>query len=257
MHPKETYEPLLSDDGDIQSPVNVASERKHRRVRFRDLLLVIETVLLFAGFILWLRNTRPARIMKETCQLLYSPAQDAIQYEVKQFRNGIWDATIYEGEPSEELDQAWNDLYNDFGISQIPKWQADLLPNPSAPFDENPDYYIVQLSMFHQMHCLNTIRKALRPDYYTDPVTGLLDGFSPRGLRAHMKHCVDNLRQAIMCAGDISPIVWHWSDEDQGNIVNLDVPHSCRSYDSLAAWAKAHQSQYHFNQTMRKTKAQI
>ncbi|KAJ3552824.1 hypothetical protein NM688_g3948 [Phlebia brevispora] len=258
MHPKETYEPLLSRDGEsvnLELTSGGVSVRERRQIRRRDLLLVVETVLLFVVSVLWLRSTRSISIAKEACQVLYSPAQEAIVYEVKQFGNGIWDTTIYEDEPSEEVDQAWNDLYNDFGISQIPEWQADRLPNPSAPFPENPEYYIVQLSAFHQMHCLNNIRKALWSEHYVDPVTGELDGLNSHQLRAHLNHCLDTLRQGIMCAGDVSPIVWHWSDEDQGDIINLDIAHSCRSYDSLVTWAKEHKSQYHFNQTVhRKTK---
>ncbi|KAJ3552560.1 hypothetical protein NM688_g4090 [Phlebia brevispora] len=228
------------------------TRRADHYTRVRDWLLAIETILLITGSVLWLQSARSHVPAKHTCQLLYSPAEEVVEYEVKQWQAGIWEPTIYEGKPSDKLDRVWSDLYNDFGVSQIPQWQADLLPNPTAPFDENPEYCVMQLTVFHQLHCLNTIRKALRPEHYVNPVTGDLDGIKKNDLRPHIDHCVDSLRQGIMCAADISPIVWHWSDADQGNIINLDIVHSCRNYDSVVTWAKEHRAQYHFNQTGHK-----
>jgi hypothetical protein len=73
--------------------------------------------------------------------------------------------------PSPELDQNWSDLYN-FGISQIPKSQAALLPNKTHPIPGDEGNYvrfnsedsqqvvkggclqIVELDVFHNLHCL-------------------------------------------------------------------------------------------------------
>jgi hypothetical protein len=52
------------------------------------------------------------------------------------------------------------------GISQISKESASKLPNATAPLGANIDQHIVALDVFHQLHCLNMIRKSLHPDYY-------------------------------------------------------------------------------------------
>lgn len=80
--------------------------------------------------------------------------------------------TIYQGDPSDEVDQAWNSLYNgmhylqilkvywlidqlpEFGLSKIPKEQARLLPNKTLPIPGDEGYYAVGLAVFHQLHCL-------------------------------------------------------------------------------------------------------
>lgn len=49
----------------------------------------------------------------------------------------------------------------------------------------------------------NVVRRALRPDIYIDPVTGSLGVISKETLPDHLGHCIDGLRQALMCAGDI------------------------------------------------------
>jgi hypothetical protein len=37
---------------------------------------------------------------------------------------------------------------------KIPKSEAALLPNKTYPIKNEPGYYIIQLDVFHQLHCL-------------------------------------------------------------------------------------------------------
>ena len=45
------------------------------------------------------------------------------------------------------------------------------------------------------------------------------------------------IRQAIMCAGDITPYTWKWNEEHQilQNVVS--TPHTCRNFDKIREWA--------------------
>lgn len=65
--------------------------------------------------------------------------------------------------------------------------------------------------MFHQLHCLDYVRKALYPEYYVqDDVDRLYwmhigkfhfpSCYLP--LLTRLEHCVDYLRQALMCFAD-------------------------------------------------------
>ncbi|KAH8717360.1 Cyclochlorotine biosynthesis protein O [Beauveria bassiana] len=67
--------------------------------------------------------------------------------------------------------------------------------------------YMASLGLFHQIHCLNMLRKFIYLDYYKEKTP---DWFSQPYLRAHADHCVDMIREAIMCHGDTSLIVYHW-----------------------------------------------
>ena len=40
-------------------------------------------------------------------------------------------------------------------------------------------------------------------DYYQDPVTGMIQGIEPQDFPKHNGHCLDMLRQGIMCAADV------------------------------------------------------
>ncbi|THG94911.1 hypothetical protein EW026_g6644 [Hermanssonia centrifuga] len=175
---------------------------------------------------------------------LYSPAQEAVTYKLTQFILGPLDGppkTLFGADPSSEVDEAWVNLYNEFGISQIPEAQAKLLVNKMLPIPGDPGNYVVALSVFHELHCLNVIRKALHPDDYVDPVTGDIGNIVKADLPYHLNHCIDTIRQALMCAVDITPHVWHWDEERQKALPAFDdVAHVCRDYDKIVDWAKAH-----------------
>ncbi|EFQ91546.1 hypothetical protein PTT_11592 [Pyrenophora teres f. teres 0-1] len=100
---------------------------------------------------------------------------------------------------------AWSALMpNDGGILSVADPSKYQLP-ASYKDRNNSNAEVYSMSMFHQLHCLNSIRMQL----------GMLEGFinntaadvHQRNVFApesHVNHCFDYLRQAIMCAGDLS-----------------------------------------------------
>lgn len=40
-------------------------------------------------------------------------------------------------------------------------------------------------------------------DHYADPVTGDLGNIPKDNINAHLGHCMDSIRQGLMCASDI------------------------------------------------------
>ncbi|KAK7943557.1 uncharacterized protein PG986_012670 [Apiospora aurea] len=192
--------------------------------------------LISFGFILVLGFTRN----RDPTQILYSPAREAVYYEVKKFHRGFGlDKTIYQGDPSPEVDAEWEALYDSVGIIRLDKSQAERLPNKTYPYvGEDDGYYIGELAVFHQLHCLNAIRISLSQDYYRtvldsshfDPAEGSYG-------RDHISHCLDALREAIMCASDISVITWKWNHKAQRALGHGDIVHTCRNFESIHDWS--------------------
>ena len=55
-----------------------------------------------------------------------------------------------------------------------------------------------------------------------------------------LEHCIEILRQGVMCRGDTTLITFHW-----GHTVKLPQPdftleHECVNWDSLIGWAGKH-----------------
>ena len=53
----------------------------------------------------------------------------------------------------------------------------------------------------------------------------------------HMGHCIDQIRQSLMCSSDITPLVFKWVEEKQEVKESAAVVHSCRNFDLIREWA--------------------
>ena len=104
----------------------------------------------------------------------------------------------------------------------------------TLPIPGEEDAYITGLEVYHQLHCLDLLRKQLYPDRY-----GADRGMTPEGKREywiHLEHCVDNLRQTIMCYSDISTIPWKFHERVGAEFPDAHTTHVCRDFDRLTEW---------------------
>ncbi|KAK1951989.1 hypothetical protein LY78DRAFT_731607 [Colletotrichum sublineola] len=85
----------------------------------------------------------------------------------------------------------------------------------------------------HALHCVNKVRMALDPDYYTFTE-------SPETRRAHIDHCIDYLRQSAECHGDVTPITFKWQESVGRVVVAWKTTHTCRNFDRIHDWALDH-----------------
>lgn len=64
-------------------------------------------------------------------------------------------------------------------------------------------------------------------------------------VQIHATHCLDMLRQVLMCNPDVGVLgqVW-WQPEGEPNpmaFVDFNTKHRCRDYEGIREWAKEHQ----------------
>ncbi|KAG7444782.1 uncharacterized protein BT62DRAFT_951836 [Guyanagaster necrorhizus] len=219
------YVPLVSPDDDPYSTRKIRGIRSKWREKIHiGIILLQACVLVFLLFInLRGANCQPIYVDRP---LLYSPAQEALENEVKVFTVGREEKTIYQGFDN-EADRAWGDLYN-HTLLKISRNEAALLPNKTYPIYGEGGYYLAGLDVFHQLHCLHVVRHALYSDQFDDPHA------DPE----HVSHCIDAIRQSLMCNADISVNVWQWSQELSAVVGYSSQAHSCRNFDKLRDWAR-------------------
>ncbi|KAJ9602034.1 hypothetical protein H2200_013394 [Cladophialophora chaetospira] len=102
------------------------------------------------------------------------PANTAVEYVEKQFDGTFYSkGNEYTGFPTDETDALWEDLF-DFGISVIGPEEAAKLAIPTLPIP-GTERYLIELDVFHQLHCLNRIRKVFYPERYGNFLHAMMD----------------------------------------------------------------------------------
>lgn len=116
---------------------------------------------------------------------------------------------------------------------RVRKEDLDKANLSSVPLSDEEGGYLASLDVFHSLHCVNKVRKSYYSDYYHDP--------NPiEDQQDHFDHCVDLLRQVIMCHGDISLHTYQWKDDYRWPWPTMQTEHQCRNWDKLMEWSKEH-----------------
>jgi hypothetical protein len=72
--------------------------------------------------------------------------------------------------------------------------------------------------------------------FWNDPTT------SPETVDAlnmkHLDHCIESIRQSLMCSGDITPLPFQWWSRYGELSPVAAVTHTCRDFEALRDWAK-------------------
>ncbi|KAK3356665.1 hypothetical protein B0T25DRAFT_453277, partial [Lasiosphaeria hispida] len=97
------------------------------------------------------------------------------------------------------------------------------------------------VSVFHQIHCLNMIRRSLSASVANPTEFHYL---IPQ-LYRHWDHCFDYVRQALMCAADVTLENLETRADGKTLLASVDgwgTTHMCRDYQGVVEWAAAHRA---------------
>ncbi|KAK1994570.1 hypothetical protein LX36DRAFT_693070 [Colletotrichum falcatum] len=133
------------------------------------------------------------------------------------------------GEPTPYLDAAWDGL-EEFWTVLLEGDEADNVRDQTLLQN---GYWVTGLDVFHQLHCLDSLRRASYPEAYKH-------GGSSHTWHLHLDHCIDYLRQAIMCHGDTSPMHFKWYSSAQRYGPDFASTRFCRrKFDDIVEWSRA------------------
>ncbi|MCJ1421464.1 hypothetical protein MMC32_007828 [Xylographa parallela] len=136
----------------------------------------------------------------------------------------------YSGRPNARTERAWEEMLG-VGIISITAEEYDRFRGLTAPDRRNDGRYVVVLDMFHQLHCV----KVLRDQVFTPRIR------AANGLAAewevHMDHCVEFLRQTIMCQASNTPASLYWNTDIKSYAAQHGMRRMCSDFDSIWNWA--------------------
>ncbi|KAK2742539.1 hypothetical protein FQN55_007825 [Onygenales sp. PD_40] len=250
---EDDEEGLLCDG---ESKMTGRTERPSWRISAKALtsLNIFLTIVLIAAWAVSAASKQQCMPQGQGLEPPYSPLleDDVVRYVNKVFKP----EKIFQSETTPEVEAAWlKTLGSTDGVIQLPRSKASRLKESIESFVEK-DQFIYGVGMFHQLHCLNRIRKSFYADkFYPNETKGDID--------FHKNHCLDLLRQSILCAGDVSMVYW-WNrsytylddsghkqysqkflamdarEKARGAFAFWDVPAQCRDSEAIYEWTERH-----------------
>lgn len=177
---------------------------------------------------------------------LFTPSEHSI---ARQMPNSAADATWEEWELTRVFPVTRSDIIR---LGKDPETAVKL---DSETWGLGDDAYATALDIYHQLHCVNTLRQIAYGTYYNVQM-GNPDGINATLREMHINHCVDILMQAIQCSGNANLITFHWVEKLQrpfpdmqvktlffGSWILLIYPRSidrkCINFDKLTDWRLA------------------
>ncbi|KAK0609934.1 hypothetical protein B0T17DRAFT_545559 [Bombardia bombarda] len=158
---------------------------------------------------------------------LYSPANAAIEY---QYSSIIPNDTRFTGHPGPKWEQSMHELM-DSTLIRISAAELRQSGSDSIPLKDGG--YAAGLGVGHNLHCIQFL---YREHFYPS-----LDDDQAQFdyLQAHADHCLDFLRQGMLCHLDYSLYTLYWGERRQ-DIPTHRIPpvQKCVNWDKLQSWMR-------------------
>ncbi|KAF4219559.1 hypothetical protein CNMCM8980_009378 [Aspergillus fumigatiaffinis] len=178
----------------------------------------------------------------------YSPvtANVDITFQPQRFNGSLLKENIYRKDASPEVDAAWEALGANYRSLRVPAEVAEKSGLARDQVKINQKYgggYPANVEGFHHLHCLNLLRQTLyyNYDYYHKLGQGAFknDDFI---VRRHVSHCLDILRQQLMCTIDTGVLGQVWIHPDHPEAyVDFNTEHQCKNFETIRQYAEKNQ----------------
>ncbi|KJZ79190.1 hypothetical protein HIM_01341 [Hirsutella minnesotensis 3608] len=236
----QSSEPLLVDNDDQVAQNQFRREYEGEHGRWRRALLIHGLIisLYTVAYLVLIILTIPSSKNALTQQHLPLPAREGLIWEKRKFPTKIVD-NPFSGEPRPELDEAWHRLLRNDNI-RVPKDYLDE-KNLTSVYTKDGSEGVASLSVYHSLHCLKKVKKMLFKEHYHQNKSSEAMAREAK----HVDHCVEYIREALMCQPDLSMVTFRWINntaqhEDKSAFwpTNFDVDmHTCANWQALDAWA--------------------
>ena len=88
----------------------------------------------------------------------------------------------------------------------------------------------------HALHCLHYVWQDHHSSYFPGTMQKIEE--IPEMYERHYEHCVDYIRQSLMCNFDTGLVTYDWVLKHHNPTPNSNARHKCVDWDKLQAWLK-------------------
>ncbi|KAH8668671.1 hypothetical protein BX600DRAFT_510744 [Xylariales sp. PMI_506] len=250
-----SYKPLLGDNED-QSDAEDSTASNVQRLKqdswlWRIVRVVHPLVTAVLLIVVAIGLYREKKLFHSRCvRELHTPSPIIKAGVIDKYDTVYFNGTInfkekWAGPPNDDRDKMWHSMVYDVWIPITDEDVTNMGKDPKSVTRVPPQYRkdygdgaIVVMEFAHQMHCLDLVRKYTYYDYYMEKQDEEAFGNPPHVLRVHIDHCIDMLRQFVMCNADPGLVTYFWVDGRPTPYPDFSMQKQCKNPYALLEWAR-------------------
>ncbi|KAK4504787.1 hypothetical protein PRZ48_002749 [Zasmidium cellare] len=163
----------------------------------------------------------------------YSPANSIIEYEQRKM---IFNDTRFTGYPSDKWEVFMHELLEGT-LLRVSDSELQHQGFDSIPLEDGG--YAAGLGVAHNLHCVKKIKMFLYRDYFYSDLDP--EGAEFAHTQEHADHCLDWIRQSMMCHVDYAMYTLQWEEDGprKGKLKHNEPGlQKCVNFDKLHDWMK-------------------
>lgn len=146
--------------------------------------------------------------------------------------------------PNDDADDVWGEweLRRIYPVTRDEILRMGSDPSTAVKLEDvhwglGDDAYAASWDVYHQLHCLNSLRKMAYSNYYnlTHP-RAHPDKANKHEI--HLNHCVDMLMQALQCSGNVNLITLRWIETQDYPFPDFSINRQCVDFQAMTEWRK-------------------
>lgn len=163
----------------------------------------------------------------------------SIPYIETRFNGSLWHPSPFKGPPSPDTKAAWHSVM-EYGMIGVEASEIEAVGHNLSTASHFPEAvgggYIAVAVGTHQLHCLHYIWQDHHQSYFKEVQQKIKD--IPEMYERHYEHCVDYIRQSLMCNFDATLVTYDWVLDHQNPTPNSNAMHKCVDWDGVQDWLK-------------------
>ncbi|KAM7223007.1 protein of unknown function (DUF3328) domain containing protein [Rhypophila decipiens] len=236
-------EPLMNDfETGTRHILSTQSTAQLTKLKVHYLLNVVLTLMvLFLTAIIFVREhgAAPFSQCSPECNNYYSPALEATwtgSHVVRPVVTKNTPVSPFNHGTMEDMDSNWTSLLR-VGFMGLTDEELEKVGAPTNSVRlpaESGGGYMAYLASHHHLHCLYLLHQSLYPDWYE--TRSEVWNMSARLRQSHWDHCVDELRDYVMCHADSTVVTYEWMEGVKSPLPQQGNARVCANWDGHFQW---------------------
>ncbi|KAI0016888.1 hypothetical protein F4780DRAFT_757603 [Xylariomycetidae sp. FL0641] len=166
-------------------------------------------------------------------QFLHSPANPAVEWSVQKLKMGEGKEGDFIGQPRPILEQSWDSLLAPMNVRLGREDIVAFDRQDVAAALSDGSGYAGTLNVFHELHCVRFLHKYVWKEHYWPDS----DEHQRENEKEHADHCIETLRLASICHGDVGMVIYSWTPDSIKPGAN-GTAHQCVDWPKIDHWAR-------------------